>query len=67
MAANDILIDTAAMKDCADRLSAAAQAVAADLRRNFRGVGNETCAAVLEQVAADYKHLIQSLEEQMRL
>jgi hypothetical protein len=43
------------------------EAVAADLRRNFRGVGNETCAAVLEQVAADYKHLIQSLEEQMRL
>ena len=42
------------------------EAVAADLRRNFRGVGNETCAAVLEQVAADYKHLIQSLEEQMR-
>ena len=29
MAANDILIDTAAMKDCADRLSAAAQAVEA--------------------------------------
>ena len=43
------------------------EAVAADLRRNFRGVGNETCAEVLEQVAADYKHLIQSLEEQMRL
>lgn len=43
------------------------EAVAADLRRNFRGVGNETCAAVLEQVAADYKHLIQSLAEQMRL
>ena len=43
------------------------EAVAADLRRDFRGVGNETCAAVLEQVAADYKHLIQSLEEQMRL
>lgn len=43
------------------------EVVAADLRRNFRGVGNETCAGVLEQVAADYKHLIQSLEEQMRL
>lgn len=43
------------------------EAVAADLRRNFRGVGNETCAAVLEQVAADHRNLIRSLEEQMRL